>query len=1057
MKKSLNGVITLLLALFVQVSFAQQKTVSGTVSDDNGTLPGVSVLIKGTTVGTETDFDGKYTIKAKSGDVLSFSYVGYVTVEKVVGTSNSINVTLKEDDNILDEVVVTAYGTQKKESLTGSVTEVKSEEFAKVASGNAVTGLAGKVAGVQIFANSGQPGAAPTVRFRGIGSLNGSSAPLYVVDGVPFNESITSLNPNDIESMSFLKDASAAALYGNRGANGVIIVTTKKGKKGKIRVTLDTKTSFTSRATKDYDVMTGAGEFYEAYWSMLRSDDMIANGTSQAAAGVNASNNLISGPVGVIYNVYGGDNTTVVDPVTGKARGGNQLWTSDWRDLLFSETSGVQSTYLSVSGGGDNSSYFFSVGHEDNEGYNVNTGFRRYTIKTNVDTQVSDNFKAGISMNYSNRYTRGTLTNNITGNFAWVRDLAPIYSVYARDHATGAFALDAQGNKQWDWSDVISPNAIAGRPINGFSNPHALQTLNVNSSDRDNLSSRLYAKFNFLNDFEFTYNFGIDYNFYSTTNYTNKKVGSASSSDVNGRISENYGKSTTFTNQQLLNWKKTFNDVHNVAVTLGHESSQYYAKFIGAQKRDQFISSDISLDLFAENDGAGSVSGGPTEYNLEGYFARALYDYNGKYYVNASFRRDGSSVFALDNRWGNFYGFGAAWRISKESFLQDVEWLNELKLKTSVGQQGNDFVAYPGGGRNYAPYLDQWNIVSDGQSFSPEKNVLGNKDLKWETSNNFNVGFEMNMFNNRLRIEAEYFKREITDLIFNRPLPNSTGLPSVPENVMDMQNTGVEMSLSYDIFNTNDFTWTVDFNATHYKNEITKLAPGREFIDSGIYRWVKGGSAFDFYTYKYVGISSTTGHAIWETTQEFESDGVTPTNGQTETRSRATETNIGKSALPDVYGGLSTSLTYKGFDFGIDLSYQFGGYSYDNIYNDGFSGAVGDNFHRDYWKTWSATNTTGTLPRVFDGTTSYNVSDLFIEKSDYISINNVSLGYTLPADIISNIGLSSVRIYGIANNIGLWTASDKQGYDPRLTVTGSTNAVRYAPLKTYTLGVNINF
>ena len=297
---------------------------------------------------------------------------------------------LEEDSNILDEVVVTAYGTQTKESLTGSVTEVKSEEFAKVASGNAVAQLRGKVAGVQIYTNSGQPGAAPTVRFRGIGSLTGSSAPLYVVDGVPFNESITSINPNDIASMSFLKDASAAALYGNRGANGVIIVTTKKGKKGKVRFSLDSKTSFTSRATKDYDVMTGAGEYYEAYWSMLKNDDMITNGTAADVAGANASNNLITGPVGLIYNVYGGDNSAVVDPLTGKVRGGAELWKSDWRDVLFNDASGVNSTYLSVSGGGDNSSYFFSLGHEDNEGYNVNTGFQRYTIKANIDSQITD-------------------------------------------------------------------------------------------------------------------------------------------------------------------------------------------------------------------------------------------------------------------------------------------------------------------------------------------------------------------------------------------------------------------------------------------------------------------------------------------------------------------------------------------------------------------------------------------------------------------------------------------------------------------------------------------
>lgn len=1058
MKTKFKGILTLLLALIVQISFAQTKTISGTVSDNSGPLPGVSVLVKGTSQGAETDFDGKYSIKAKTGDILEYRYLGYKIVTKNVGTSNSINVTMTEDASVLDEIVITAYGTQTKESLTGSVTEIKSEEFAKVASGSAVTGLTGKVAGVQIYSNSGQPGAAPTVRFRGVGTLTGSSNPLYVVDGVPFNESITSINPNDIESMSFLKDASASALYGNRGANGVIIVTTKKGKKGKVRINFDSKTSFTSRAIKDYDVMTDAGEYYEAYWSMLKSDQMVG-GASEADAGVFASENLIDGAaIGLIYNVYGGDRNTVVDPVTGKARGGNQLWESDWRDQLFNNSSGVKSTFLSVSGGGDNVSYLFSLGHEDNNGFNVNTGFKRYTIRSNFDVDVTENLKTGLSFSYANRFQTGTLTNNITGNFAWVRDLAPIYSTFARDHATGALALDNAGNRQWDWAEVTSPNAVAGRPVSGFSNPHALQTLNINNSDRDNMSTRAYAKYTFLEDFTFTYNFGVDYNFYRTVNYTNKIVGSATSTDVNGRISEQYGKRTTFTNQQLLNWNKSLNEVHNIDVVLGHETSQLYGTFIDADKRDQFISTDTSLSLFAENDGAGNVTGGPTEYNLEGFFARVLYDYDNKYFINGSIRRDGSSVFHPDNRWGNFWGAGAAWRISEEDFMSDISWISELKLKTSFGQQGNDIVYYDGTTvRNYAPYLDQWDLVSDGSSFAPEKNTLGNKDLKWETSENLNVGFELNLFDNRLRIESEYFVRKITDLIFNRPLPNSTGLPSVPENVMDMENRGVELSIGYDIINKEDLTWSVDFNATTYKNEITELAPGREFIDNGIYRWTKGGSAFDFYTYKYEGVSETTGHAIWATTSEFEADGVTPTDGTTEDRGTATEYEIGKSTLPEVYGGFSTSLTYKSWDFNVALSYQFGGTAFNSIYNDGFSGAVGDNFHKDYWKTWRSDNTTGTLPRVFDGTTSYNTSDLFLISSDYISLNDIVIGYTLPTNVINKIGLSSVRLYGVANNVGLWKASDIQGYDPRASSTGGTNSVRYAALKTYTLGLTVNF
>ncbi len=1054
MRTKFNGILTLLLALVVQISFAQDRTISGTVSDETGPLPGVTILKKGTTQGTETDFDGNFTIKAKTGDVLVFSFVGMKTAEKTVGSSNQINVVL-ETDNLLEEVVVTAYGTQKKESLTGSIAEVKSEEFTKVASGNAVSGLAGKVAGVQIYTNSGQPGAAPTVRFRGIGSLTGSSNPLYVVDGVPFNESITSINPNDIESMSFLKDAAAAALYGNRGANGVIIITTKKGKSGKVKVNLDLKTSFTDRAISDYNVMTSPGEYYEAYHRMLKNN-AIAAGSSEADAGMIASQNLIDGAEGLIYNTIGGDRTSVVDPVTGQFRGGNNLWTGDWNDKLFSNTSGVRSAFLSISGGSENTNYYLSLGHEDSDGYNVNTGFRRYTFKTTLDAQVTDALKIGTTLNYANRLSKGTLTNNITGNFAWVRNIAPIYPVFAVDHATGELALDDKGQKQWDWADVSSPNAAGGRPYSGFSNPHALQTLNINESLRDNFYTRAFATLSLLDGLDFTYNFGIDLANYNVTNYTNKIVGSGVA--PGGRITELYGRSMTTTNQQLLNWKKTLNDKHNIDLLLGHESSEYGDKFLRADKKRQFLSYDTSIDLFAENDGAGSVDGGPTEYNLEGYFARLNYDFDNKYYINGSFRRDGSSVFHPDNRWGNFWGAGAAWRISNENFMSDVSWINELKLKSSIGSQGNDIVYYPGTAtRNYAPYEDQYSVVSDGTTFSPEKTVFGNKDLKWETSTNFNAGFELNMFNNRLRIESEYFVRKISDLIFNRPLPNSTGFPSVPENVMDMENRGFEVAIGYDIITNENLTWTVDFNATHYKNEITKLAPGREFIDNGIYRWTKGGSAYDFFIRDFVGVNPENGHAIWATDKEFEADGTTPTEGTTEDSSVAEQMLLGKSALPDVYGGLSTTLTYKNFDFAIDLNYQFGGHSYDYIYDDGFTGEVGRNFNRDFNNTWGYDNTTASLPRVYDGTTSYRSSDLFLRKSDYISLNNLVIGYTLPQDITDKIGLSKLRVYALGNNLALWTADGTQGFDPRASVTGNNNSVRYSTLKTYTLGVNINF
>jgi len=1057
MKTKLSGILTLLLAFVVQVTFAQDRTITGTVSDETGPLPGVSVLINGTTVGAETDFDGNYSIQASSGDQLRYSFVGMATVLKAVGNQNVINVTLIDDDNILDEVVVTAYGTQTKESLTGSITQIKAVEFAKVPSGNAMTGLTGKVSGVQIFSNSGQPGSAPIVRFRGIGSLNGSSSPLYVVDGVPFLESITTINPNDIESMSFVKDAAAAALYGSRGANGVVIITTKKGKAGKVRFNLDIKSSFTNRAVKDYDVITNSSDYFVAYHRMLKNNEILLNGLSIDDAGVKASNDLLDGVLGLVYNPYGGDRTTLVSP-SGEFRGGTPLWEDDWRDYLFESTGNIQTIYLSASGGTEKSSYFFSLGHENNEGYNINTGFKRSTIKANIETSITDNIKTGITLNYTNREQTGTLTNNITGNFAWARNIAPIYPVFARDHNTGTVVTDNNGNSLWDWADVQSPNAVGGRPFNGFSNPHALQTLNVNKSVRDNLSSRAFVSFKFLKDFKFTYNLGYELANYNTTDYTNKQVGSASSSDIAGRLTEEFGRGTTFTNQQLLNWTKSFGN-HSFDVLVGHESSKYEFKNLEASLRKQFLTGDLSPDLFAVPDGNEAILGEFREYNLEGYFSRLMYDFNNKYYINLSYRKDGSSVFHPDNRWGDFYGAGAAWRVSQEDFMQNVDWVSEFKLKASFGQQGNDVVFYPGTvSRNYSPYLDQWGVVKNGTEFDIEKTVFGNKDLTWETSNNFNVGFELGFLDNRLYIESEYFVRKITDLIHNRELPASTGFPSVPENVMDMENKGVELMISYQIIRKADFTWDFSINATHYKNEITKMVPNKEHLDNGRYRWTLGGSAYDYYMREYVGINPENGNAIWNTDKETDPNTGDPTNGVTEDYSVATEFLIGETALSDVFGGFSTNLVYKNFDFGLDFSFQMGGYAYDEIYNDGFDGGIGYNFHKDYTKTWAWDNKGATLPRIDNDSRNFNqFSDFYLEKSDYLSLDNISIGYSIPKNTINKIGLSNVRIYGNANNVGLWTVSDRQGFDPRQRVTGANNAVRYATLKTFTLGLTINF
>jgi hypothetical protein len=403
--------------------------------------------------------------------------------------------------------------------------------------------------------------------------------------------------------------------------------------------------------------------------------------------------------------------------------------------------------------------------------------------------------------------------------------------------------------------------------------------------------------------------------------------------------------------------------------------------------------------------------------------------------------------------------------------MENVDWISRLKIKSSIGQQGNDIVYYPDSVdrdgflvRNYAPYLDQWGATSDGKTFELSLQFLGNKDLKWETSTNFNVGFELALFDNKLSLETEYFVRKITDLIFNRPLPNSSGLPSVPENVMDMKNTGIEALVTYTIISNDNLTWTASLNATHYKNTITELAPGRSFIEpdgtlfSARYRWEVGRSAYDFYMRKFTSVNPKNGNARWYTSKEFEADGTTKVvNNETEDYSHADEIFLDKSSLPKINGGFSTSLNYKNFDLSVDLSYQFGGFAYDAIYDDGLSGDRGKNFHRDFSKTWTFDNTEASLPRVFDGSNNYSFSDLFIEKSDFVSLNDIVLGYTIPHNTAQKIGVEKIRLYALGNNLAMWTRSNRKGFDPRQRISGSNNSVRYPTLKTFSLGLNINF
>ncbi|CAM1372314.1 SusC/RagA family TonB-linked outer membrane protein [Tenacibaculum xiamenense] len=1052
MRTKFNGILTLLLALVVQISFAQDRTISGTVSDESGPLPGVTVLKKGTTQGTETDFDGNYSLKAKSGDILVFSFVGMKTVERAVNGSNQINVLL-ENDNLLEEVVVVAYGTQSKESLTGSVGVVKTEELELVRQSNVVQGIVGKVAGVQVLNNSGQPGAAPTVRIRGIGSINASSNPLYVVNGVPFTGSINSINPNDIESFTVLKDAAAASLYGSRGSNGVIIITTKKGKTGSLSIRADVSTTISTRAVEDYNAITDPGRFYEAHF-MAMKNFLINNGNTPSDAANIAAENLIIDNANLGYqlgyNVYNVPNNQVIDPTTGKLNSNAKLlYHEPWADYLFRDGFSTKS-FVSADGGGENSKVYFSLGHEENEAYLVNSNFERVTANFSIDHNFNDKFRLGGLINYSHTLQNVPDQGGIAGAFSWSRSIAPIYPVFGYD-LDGNPILDNNGVHIYDFGDGTG-GTPQRRNYGSFANPYATALLDIKKRTVDNLNGQAFFEYNipFLEGLKFRYNLSADLFSRHLISFDTGVGGDAGS--VGGRSTPQADRTFTLTQQQLLTWNRTIGD-HSFDVLLGHEYARTDNVVLSGSKTQFLLPDETVLDLGINIQG---VNNNEYNYAVEGYFSRLSYNFRNKYFLNASYRRDASSVFSPENRWGDFYGLGAGWRISEESFMQGASWLNELKLKASLGQQGNDRIIYPGlTRRNYLAYQDQFTVTNNNGNFGLSLAYQGNEDLTWEKSTNFNTGFELNIFDGLFSVDFEYFQREVSDLLFNTPQPPSSGLPPFPENVGDMVNKGFEFTVNSQIINNQNFGWSVGINGTHYKNEITRLP--REFVDAGNFRYVEGRSIFDYFRREFAGVNSANGAA------QFYIDVLDATTGEptgerelTENHSEATRYFLDKSAIADLYGGFGTNLRYKGWNLGINFAYQIGGYGVDNTYNGLLSGNAGTNYHEDFFtQTWTPDNTSAPLPLVVPNNdlNYYNASSLQLIDASYLSLQNINISYNFNRQLTEKLGIDELKIYGTIDNVYLW--SERQGYDPRLSVTGTNNNNNFSLVRNATIGVNL--
>ncbi|OSY88486.1 membrane protein [Tenacibaculum holothuriorum] len=1101
MRTKFNGILTLLLAFFVHLTYAQDRTISGTVSDESGPLPGVTVLKKGTTQGTETGFNGDYSIKAKTGDVLVFSFVGMKNVERTVSSSNQINVTL-ENDNLLEEVVVVGYGTATKQTFVGSAKTVKSENLETKSFSNVSQALTGEVAGVSVINTSGQPGSTSTVRIRGFGSVNGNRAPLYVVDGVPFSGSLNSINPADIESSTVLKDASATAIYGARGANGVIIITTKSGKAGTSSIEVDVKTGVNFSSIPRQDVIKNPDTFIGLAWEALYNR---ANATGNPDPTAFANSNLFSGAgIGPAYNFYAtNDVSQIVDPATRTVRSGvaRKYTPENWADYAF-QTSILQEANVRFSGGDEKSKYYASFGYLDNKGYIKNSDYKRYSTRLNLSSEVKPWLKLNTNIGYAISTTNNNGQTNDSGSIFWFADNIPsIYPLFLRD-ANGQIVPDPIfGGNQYDYGDQ-------GRDFGALTNSISDALRDVSRTQRHEINGNVSANIDLLEGLTFETKLGLMYRFNDYISYNNPFYGSAASQF--GSLFNRDTESLTLNFLNLVRYKTSFGR-HNLEVLAAHETNKNKSEIETASKFGAILPfGGLYLDNFVNT--SGQPSGYIDESTLESYFGQANYNFDGKYFLSASIRRDGSSRF-VNNKWDTFGSIGASWILTKESFMDDVNWLKYLKVKASYGLIGEQSGVglYPGYILNNAsPTPDP---ATGNNTISIAESVVGNPDLTWETSKMFQTGIEFSV-GDYLEGNLDYYVKNTDNLLFDREQSIATGFSVLTVNDGQLSNRGFEFDLTGHIINTKDYGLDVTVNGTFLDNELTAMpidpATGQQkVIDiAGAYGRSVGRSLFDFYTREWAGVDPADGRGMWYQYYDDKNNNGTLDSGEesfalpnattgnddnpsgtlhgyqlanssanikrttTKTYANATEVFNDKSTIPTVQGAFRITGRIKNFDISTQFLYSLGGYAYDGAYATLMNnGSIGNNnWHKDILNRWQKPGDITDVPRLSDGVTTNDpitgqstvaensvnrLSTRFITSSDFLSLNNVKVGYTLPKSFIEKAGVDYVNLWLAGDN--LFLLSKRKGFNPSTSETGASSVYRYAPLTTITFGVRVKF
>lgn len=1050
-------------SLLVASSALAQTAVKGRVLDKDGhPVIGAAVKVGSKTLAV-TDEHGNFSVsKLPAGTKqVVVSYIGMTP--QTVSVSGNMNVTLRESDTQLDDVVVVAYGKAKRQSITGSVTVVDAKNIEKRLTTSVTGALEGTAPGVQVNNTYGEPGAAPKINIRGIGTLvKDADQPLYIVDGVAFDGNIAELNPNDIESLSVLKDASSAALYGNRAANGVVIVTTKKAKSN-LKPTLSAKVDFGTytRGLPEYERL-GINDWMQASWYAMKN--FAKNGSqklSEEEARSYATSNLISAYAR--RNVFMQPNDKLFD-AAGKFIGTfNPNYTDlDWYDVV--ERTGQRRDY-NVSGGVGNDKFnvYASLGYLNEKGYTLNSAYERFSGRVNASFKPTKWLEWGTNLNavVSTRDFNGNAEGNAFANpFFTVRYMAPIYPYY-KHNTKGEIVMDENGAPVWDTeSPYLSNRNIA----------YELRS-NHERTKRNVIDGQAFARITLPYGFSVSSRINANYSNSSAVKFGNPKIGDGAAN--NGRFTRGINEYLTYTGQQLINWERKF-DVHNVDVLLGHENYNWDRDAMELMNTNMAVPDVFTLSNFQKN----SFSlGAKYRHATESYFFRARYNYDERYFADFSFRRDASSKFHKDKRWGNFFSFGLNWNLKREEFLKNVDWVNLLRARASYGEVGNDAAA-----TLYA-YQALYAVEKNGGNPAYIRKSLAANDLKWETTQTIDFGVEARLFD-RLNVNLGYFNKRSKDLLFEVRLPASGGAyvgnedfanPSKLENIGTISNSGFELAINGDIVSTPDWTWNLGLDATTLSNEVVKLPGGKDILH-GQQQYSEGHSAYEWYTFHFEGVDQLTGRSLYtldpKKKAEAQKAGKLATiNGKDYAldTSHASRHWAG-TVLPSVYGSITSNLRWRDLSLNVLLTYSLGGKGIDGSYQSLMStgsAASASAMHKDILNSWMAApegmkedspnriDPNG-LPLIDFETSIYNnaLSDRWLVSRDYLVLKNITLNYRLPKQLVSQWGISGLSVRAGVEN--LFTLTARQGYNPQFSFKGGSDDT-YVTARVFSCGLTLDF